>query len=83
MNDLIHPSREGAWQVYFEHTASGTVLVFDDPDLISASGLEPAMRLADRAGLAREHVAVAGPLGAPLKVGCLVGCCWAPAASWI
>ena len=63
--------------MYFQHAASGTNLVFDDPNLISASGLEPVMRLAGRAGLgrlAREHVAVTGPLGAntPLKVECLV-----------
>jgi hypothetical protein len=63
--------------VYFQHAASGTNLVFDDPNLISASGLEPVMRLAGRAGLgrlSREHVAVTGPLGAntPLKVECLV-----------
>ena len=63
--------------MYFQHAASGTNLVFDDPNLISASGLEPVMRLAGRAGLgrlAREHVAVTGPLGAntALKVECLV-----------
>jgi hypothetical protein len=38
--------------VYFQHAASGTDLVFDDPNLISASGLQPMMRLDDpvRAG---------------------------------
>ncbi len=63
--------------MYFQHAASGTGLVFDDPNLISASGLEPVMRLAGRAGLgrlAREHLAAAGPPGAstPLKAECLV-----------
>jgi hypothetical protein len=63
--------------VYFRQAAKNTNLVFDNENLISAAGVEPAMRLADAAGLAEltaVHVRLAGPQAAdtPLKVGCLV-----------
>jgi hypothetical protein len=63
--------------VYFRQAAKNTNLVFDNENLISAAGVEPAMRLADAAGLAEltaAHVRLAGPQAAdtPLKVGCLV-----------
>jgi hypothetical protein len=63
--------------VYFRHAAQKTHLVFDNENLLAAAGVEPAMRLADAAGLDRlaaGHVRVAGPQAAstPLKIGCLV-----------
>ena len=63
--------------MYFRQAAKNTHLVFDNENLISAAGVEPAMRLADAAGLAdltAAHVRLAGPQAAhaPLKVGCLV-----------
>jgi hypothetical protein len=63
--------------VYFRQAAKNTLLVFGNENLISAAGVEPAMRLADAAGLAdltAAHVRLAGPqaASAPLKVGCLV-----------
>jgi hypothetical protein len=63
--------------VYFRQAAKNTHLVFDNENLISAAGVEPAMRLADAAGLAEltaAHVRLAGPQAAdtPLKAGCLV-----------
>ena len=63
--------------MYFRQAAKNTNLVFDNENLISAAGAEPAMRLADAAGLAEltaAHVRLAGPQAAdtPLKVGCLV-----------
>jgi hypothetical protein len=47
---------------------------FDDPNLVSRAGLVPVMALAQRAGLAAEHVRPGGPCGvnAVLKVPCLV-----------
>jgi hypothetical protein len=63
--------------VYFRQAARNTNLVFDNENLISAAGVESAMRLAGAAGLAEltaAHVRLAGPqaAGTPLKVGCLV-----------
>ena len=63
--------------MYFRHAAQKTHLVFDNENLLAAAGVEPAMRLADAAGLDRlaaGHVRVAGPQAAstPLKIGCLV-----------
>ena len=59
------------------HTPSRTSAVFDDPNLVSHSGLVPVMALAERAGLPEllaEHVRPGGECGvnAHLKVGCLV-----------
>jgi hypothetical protein len=50
--------------VYFRHAAQKTHLVFDNENPCSAADVEPAMRLADAAGLDRlvaGHVSVAGP----------------------
>jgi hypothetical protein len=63
--------------VYFRQAAKNTLLVFGNENLISAAGVEPAMRLAGAAGLAdltAAHVRLAGPqaASAPLTVGCLV-----------
>lgn len=63
--------------MYFRQAAKNTHLVFDNENLISAAGVEPAMRLADAAGLAdltAAQVRLSGPQAAhaPLKVGCLV-----------
>ena len=49
------------------HTLTATSAVFDDPNLVSAAGLVPALALADRAGLRRladEHLSVPGDKGA-------------------
>lgn len=49
------------------HSAAGTSVRFDDPNLVSSAGLVPVMRLAQRcdlAGLVGEHLTVAGPVGA-------------------
>ena len=50
--------------MYFRHAAQKTHLVFGNENLCSAAGVEPAMRLADAAGLDRlaaRHVGLAGP----------------------
>jgi len=59
------------------HSAAKTHARFDDPNLVSHSGLVPVMALAGRAGLAdlvAAHVRPGGPCGvnAAAKVGCLV-----------
>ena len=59
------------------HTLTATSAVFDDPNLVSAAGLVPALALADRAGLRRladEHLSVSTDKGANagLKVASLV-----------
>ena len=49
--------------MYFRHAAQKTHLVSGNENLCSAAGVEPAMRLADAAGLDRlvaGHVSVAG-----------------------
>jgi hypothetical protein len=58
------------------HSLARTHASFDDPNLVSHSGLVPVMALADRAGLAdlvAEHVRPGGECGvnAHLKVACL------------
>jgi len=63
--------------VKLSHTLTATSAVFDDPNLVSAAGLVPALALADRAGLRRladEHLSVPGDKGANagLKVASLV-----------
>ena len=59
------------------HSLAKTSASFDDPDLVSHSGLVPVMALAQRAGLGglvAEHVRPGGPCGvnAHMKVACLV-----------
>ena len=59
------------------HVLARTHASFDDPNLVSHSGLVPVMALAQRAGLpglVAEHVRPAGECGvnAHLKVPCLV-----------
>jgi len=59
------------------HTLAATSAAFDDPNLVSAAGLVPAMALAQRAGLADladEHLSVPTDKGANagLKVASLV-----------
>ena len=59
------------------HSLAKTHARFDDPNLVSHSGLVPVMALAERAGLAdlvAGHVRPGGPCGvnAAVKVGCLV-----------
>jgi len=49
------------------HSAKGTSVQFDDPNLVSCAGLIPVMRLAqdcDLAGLVAEHVKVSAEVGA-------------------
>jgi hypothetical protein len=63
--------------VKLSHTLTATSAVFDDPNLVSAAGLVPALALADRAGLRRladEHLSVSTDKGANagLKVASLV-----------
>jgi hypothetical protein len=63
--------------VRLSHVPARTCAVFDDPNLVSHSGLVPVMALAEGAGLPEllaEHVRPGGECGvnAPLKVGCLV-----------
>jgi hypothetical protein len=59
------------------HSLAKTHVSFDDPNLVSHSGLVPVMALAQRAelaGLVAEHVRPGGECGvnAPLKVACLI-----------
>ena len=66
--------------MYFRQAAKNTHLVFDNENLISATGVEPAMRLADAAGLAdltAAHVRLAGPQAAstPLTMRSRYGGC--------
>ncbi|MCW2881946.1 MAG: Transposase [Sphaerisporangium sp.] len=61
----------------FSHAPARTHAIFDDEHLVAYAGLEPVMRLAERcdlAGLASEHVTVAGPLraGIPAKLASIV-----------
>lgn len=51
----------------FKHTPARIAASFDDPNLVSAAGVVPVMRLAEDAGLSRlagEHVTVPGDKGA-------------------
>jgi hypothetical protein len=59
------------------HSLAKTHATFDDPNLVSHSGLVPVMALAERAGLGEltaRHVRPGGPCGvnAAVKAGCLV-----------
>ncbi|WP_405086470.1 hypothetical protein [Microbispora sp. NBC_01389] len=59
------------------HAPANTHASFDEEHLVAYAGLVPAMRLAERCGLAAlvgEHVAIADRLGvnAPLKIGSIV-----------
>ena len=59
------------------HSLARTHATFDDPNLVSHSGLVPVTALAERAGLGEltaRHVRPGGPCGvnAAVKVGCLV-----------
>ncbi len=71
------PSRKSIRQMQLSHTPAAVSVRFDDPNLVSASGLVPAMRLAhsaDLQGLADEHLSVPTDKGANagLKVASLV-----------
>jgi len=53
--------------VQLSHTPAALSISFDDPNLVSAAGLVPAMRLADTAGLstlAQHRMSIAGDKGA-------------------
>ena len=56
------------------HDPARTHASFDDPNLVSRAGLVPVMALAQRCGLAGEHVRIASPAGVNpgLMIGCLV-----------
>ena len=59
------------------HSLAKTHAMFDDPNLVSHSGLVPVMALAERAGLGEltaRHVRPGGPCGVnpAVKVACLV-----------
>jgi hypothetical protein len=45
------PNKEGISQVQVSHPAKASVASFDDPNLVSAAGLLPILRLAENAGL--------------------------------
>lgn len=63
---------KGISEVRASHTITP---VFDDPNLVSASGLVPVMRLAESAGLSdllAEHLSVGSP-NASAKAGCVIG----------
>ena len=59
------------------HTLRAGSAVFDDPNLVSAAGLVPVLKLADRAGLRRladQHLSVPTDKGCERRVeGCLFG----------
>lgn len=68
---------KGIWQVELSHVDPVRSARFDDPNLVSAAGLVPALGLARRAGLlelADRHLSVAGGAGvaAGAKVASLV-----------
>lgn len=74
----IHTNSKGISEVKLSHTLRSTSAVFDDPNLVSAAGLVPALALAESAGLrdlANEHLSVPTDKGANagLKVTSLVG----------
>ena len=74
----IHTNSKGISEVKLSHTLRSTSAVFDDPNLVSAAGLVPALALAESAGLrdlANEHLSVPTDKGANagLKVASLVG----------
>ena len=64
--------REGTLEVRLLHGGGRLRVAFDDPDLVSHSGLVPAMELAescDLHGIVAEHVRVDGHKGVPTPVG--------------
>ncbi|MDP9823257.1 hypothetical protein J2S59_003066 [Nocardioides massiliensis] len=74
----IHTNSKGISEVKLSHTLRSTSAVFDDPNLVSAAGLVPALALAESAGLrdlANEHLSVPTDKGANagLKVASRVG----------
>jgi len=74
----IRTNSKGISEVKLSHTLRSTSAVFDDPNLVSAAGLVPALALAESAGLrdlANEHLSVPTDKGANagLKVTSLVG----------
>ncbi len=71
------PSRKSIRRMQLRHTLQAISVRFDDPNLVSASGLVPPMRLAQAAGLqdlGDEHLSVPTDKGANagLKVTSLV-----------
>ena len=63
---------KGISEVRASHTITP---VFDDPNLVSASGLVPVLQLGESAGLSdllAEHLTVGSP-NAGVKVGCVIG----------
>ena len=62
----VQPVTKGISQVQLSHVVSVRSAVFDDPNLVSAAGLVPALALAGRAGLAelaQRHLTVPGGAG--------------------
>src|SRR3954451_13752946 len=73
----IRPDARGISEVELSHTLRATSVVFDDPNLVSSTGLVPALGLAESTGLrdlADEHLTVPTDKGANagLKVSSLV-----------
>src|SRR3954466_7380824 len=73
----IRPDARGISEVKLSHTLRATSVVFDDPNLVSSTGLVPALGLAESVGLrdlADEHLSVPTDKGANagLKVASLV-----------
>ena len=73
----IPPGTKGIRQMQLSHSSKATSVRFDDPNLVSAAGLVPTMRLAQTAGLqdlADEHLSVPTDKGANsgLKIASLV-----------
>lgn len=63
----IPPGTKGIRQMQLSHSSKATSVRFDDPNLVSAAGLVPTMRLAQTAGLqdlADEHLSVPTDKGA-------------------
>jgi hypothetical protein len=63
----IEPGQEGISEVRLLHAASRVDAAFDEPNVVSAAGLVPVLRLAAAAGLwrlVRERLRVGGPCGA-------------------
>lgn len=61
------PGQEGISEVRLLHGASRVDASFDEPNLVSAAGLVPVLRLAAAAGLGRlvaDRLRVGGPCGA-------------------
>src|SRR5215204_4321202 len=63
----VQPVRKGISRMQLSHTRAAMSAVFDEPNLVSAAGLVPLLRLAGSAGLHRladEHLSVPGDKGA-------------------